>query len=171
MRALWVERRFSPRSPTGEAQASLWYSNVRTAAGVIADCAHRTKGDEQAFKTCQLMERSGSSFADAGSRTFELRAPARPRPRARLHVRLVDVGSSRGAPRPRVALTSRAARVTLRLVSGRPVRVADDVFVGWTPTKNLSLVAAYLNIGSVLAPATQVTRHQDGPYLSVQAGF
>jgi len=135
MRALWVERRFSPRSPTGEAQASLWYSNVKTAAGVIADCAHRTKGDEQAFKTCQLMERSESSFADAGSRTFELRAPARPSPRARLHVRLVDVGSSRGAPRPRVTLTSRAARVTLRLVSGRPVRVAYDVFVGWTPVR------------------------------------
>jgi hypothetical protein len=45
------------------------------------------------------------------------------------------------------------------------------LFVGWTPTKNLSLVAAYLNIGSVLGPVTQVTRHQDGPYLSVQAGF
>jgi hypothetical protein len=48
---------------------------------------------------------------------------------------------------------------------------AYDVFVGWTPTKNLSLVAAYLNIGGVLGPATGVTRHQDGPYLSVQAGF
>jgi hypothetical protein len=45
------------------------------------------------------------------------------------------------------------------------------LFVGWTPTKNLSLVAAYLNIGSVLGPVTHVTRHQDGPYLSVQAGF
>jgi hypothetical protein len=54
---------------------------------------------------------------------------------------------------------------------------ADDqtnawtVFAAWTPTRNLSLVAAYLNIGSVLAPVTGVTRHQDGPYLSVQAGF
>jgi hypothetical protein len=48
---------------------------------------------------------------------------------------------------------------------------AWTVFAGWTPTRNLSLVAAYLNIGSVLAPVTHVTRHQDGPYLSVQAGF
>ena len=48
---------------------------------------------------------------------------------------------------------------------------AYTVFLGWTPTKNLSLVAAYLNIGGVLGPATGVTRHQDGPYISIQAGF
>ena len=48
---------------------------------------------------------------------------------------------------------------------------AYSVFLGWTPTKNLSLVAAYLNIGGVLGPATGVTRHQDGPYISLQAGF
>jgi hypothetical protein len=48
---------------------------------------------------------------------------------------------------------------------------AYDVFLGWAPTKNISLVAAYLNIGGVLGPVTKVNRHQDGPYLSVQAGF
>jgi hypothetical protein len=48
---------------------------------------------------------------------------------------------------------------------------AWTIFAAWTPTRNLSLVAAYLNIGSVLAPVTGVTKHQDGPYLSVQAGF
>jgi hypothetical protein len=48
---------------------------------------------------------------------------------------------------------------------------AWTVFAAWTPTRNLSLVAAYLNIGSVLAPATGVSKHQDGPYFSVQAGF
>jgi hypothetical protein len=48
---------------------------------------------------------------------------------------------------------------------------AWDVFAAWTPTKNISLVAAYLNVGSILAPVTTVSRHQDGPYLSVQAGF
>jgi hypothetical protein len=48
---------------------------------------------------------------------------------------------------------------------------AWTIFAAWAPTRNLSLVAAYLNIGSVLAPVTGVTRHQDGPYLSVQAGF
>jgi hypothetical protein len=48
---------------------------------------------------------------------------------------------------------------------------AYDVFVGWAPTKNISVVAAYLNVGSILSPATGVTRHQDGPYISLQAGF
>jgi Protein of unknown function (DUF3034) len=48
---------------------------------------------------------------------------------------------------------------------------AWDVFAAWTPTKNISLVAAYLNVGNILAPVTTVTRHQDGPYLSVQVGF
>jgi len=133
LRALWVERRFSPQSSTGEAEASLWYSNVKTAAGVIADCAHRTKGDEQAFKACQGSERSSSTFSDAGPKTFELRAPPRPGARARLHVRLVDVGSSKNAAPPRLSLTRSGARVTLGFVSGRPVRLAYDVFVGWAP--------------------------------------
>jgi len=50
-----------------------------------------------------------------------------------LHARLVDVGSSAGAPPPRLALTANGARVTLGFVSGRTVRVAYNVFVGWTP--------------------------------------
>lgn len=48
---------------------------------------------------------------------------------------------------------------------------AWDVFAAWTPTKNISLLAAYLNVGSILGPVTGVTRHQDGPYISIQAGF
>jgi hypothetical protein len=133
MRALWVERAFSPRSPTGEAEAALWYSNAKTPAGVIADCAHRTKGDRQAFKACQASERASSTFADRGSRTFVLKAPPRPSPKAHLRARLVDAGSSRGAPRPRLTLTRDGVRVRLTMVSGRPVRMAYHVFAGWTP--------------------------------------
>jgi hypothetical protein len=48
---------------------------------------------------------------------------------------------------------------------------AWDAFVAWAPTRNISVVAAYLNIGSVLAPVTGVTSDQNGPYVSVQAGF
>lgn len=48
---------------------------------------------------------------------------------------------------------------------------AWDAFVAWAPTRNVSIVAAYLNIGSVLAPVTGVTHDQSGPYLSLQAGF
>jgi hypothetical protein len=139
IRALWVERAFSPRSPTGEAEASIWYSNVKTPAGVLADCAHRTKGDRQAFKVCQATESASSSFADAGSKTFLLRAPRRPGRHARLRARLVDAGSSPGAPRPRLTLTRDGVRVTLQLVSGRAVRVADQVFVGWTPVPQRAL--------------------------------
>ena len=133
LRALWVERSFSPSSPEGDAEASVWYSNVKTAAGVIADCAHRTKGDREAFKTCQATEPASSTFADAGSKSFILSAPPRPSPSARLRARLVDVGSSRGAPKPTIALLRNGARVMLRFVSGRAVRTAYNVFVGWTP--------------------------------------
>lgn len=48
---------------------------------------------------------------------------------------------------------------------------AWDAFVAWAPTRNISVVAAYLNIGSVLAPVTGVTSDQRGPYVSLQAGF
>jgi hypothetical protein len=48
---------------------------------------------------------------------------------------------------------------------------AWDIFAAWAPSKNLSLVVAYLNLGSILAPATGDTRHQDGLYVSVQAGL
>lgn len=133
IRAFWAERRSSPRSPTGEAEASLWYSNVKTAAGVLADCAHQTKGDREAFRTCQTTERSSSTFADTGSKTFVLKAPPRPVPGARLRARLVNVGSSRGSPRPQLKLAGNSVQVRLALVSGRAVRVAYNVFVGWTP--------------------------------------
>jgi hypothetical protein len=48
---------------------------------------------------------------------------------------------------------------------------AWDIFGAWTPTKNISLVAAYLDLGGILGPATGVTHHQAGPYLSLQLGF
>jgi hypothetical protein len=143
IRALWVERRFSPRSSTGESEAALWYSNAKTPAGIIADCAHRTKGDRQAFKTCQATERG--SFADSGSRSFVLRAPPRPSPRARLRARLVNVGSTRSAPRPRLRLTKNGVRVTLTFVAGRRTTLAYHVFVGWTPTP-LRLRARHLRV-------------------------
>ena len=60
----------------------------------------------------------------------------------------------------------------------RPDNLAADeedaawtVFAAWTPTHNISLVAAYLNIGSVLAPVTTETDDQAGAYLSLQVGF
>ena len=48
---------------------------------------------------------------------------------------------------------------------------AWDAFIAWTPTKNISLVAAYVNLGSILAPVTSDTSDQKGTYLSLQVGF
>ena len=48
---------------------------------------------------------------------------------------------------------------------------AWTAFVAWAPTRNISLVAAYLNLGSILGPVTGVTKNQDGAYVSLQVGF
>jgi hypothetical protein len=48
---------------------------------------------------------------------------------------------------------------------------AWDVFVAWAPTRHVSIVAAYLNMGNILGPATGVDHDQAGSYLSAQFGF
>jgi hypothetical protein len=48
---------------------------------------------------------------------------------------------------------------------------AWDAFVAWTPTRNISLVAAYVNLGSILGPVTARSADQKGAYLSLQVGF
>jgi hypothetical protein len=48
---------------------------------------------------------------------------------------------------------------------------AWDAFVAWAPTKNISLVAAYVNLGPILGPATGDNDDQKGAYLSLQVGF
>jgi hypothetical protein len=50
-------------------------------------------------------------------------------------------------------------------------RGAWDAFVAWSATRNISLVAAYVRLGSILAPVTKQSRNQDGAYLSLQVGF
>jgi hypothetical protein len=48
---------------------------------------------------------------------------------------------------------------------------AWDVFVAWAPFRAISIVGAYVNVGSILAPVTTKTTTQRGPYVSLQAGF
>ncbi len=48
---------------------------------------------------------------------------------------------------------------------------AWDLFVAWAPNRHVSVVAAYVNLGSILGPATTVDRDQTGSYLSVQFGY
>jgi Protein of unknown function (DUF3034) len=50
-------------------------------------------------------------------------------------------------------------------------RGAWDAFVAWSATRNISLVAAYVRLGSILAPVTKESHNQDGAYLSLQVGF
>ncbi|KYP10947.1 MAG: hypothetical protein A0129_10205 [Limnobacter sp. CACIAM 66H1] len=45
-----------------------------------------------------------------------------------------------------------------------------DLFVAWAPTKNLSLTAAYVDLGRIV-PATTEGRSQTGFYLSAQLAF
>jgi hypothetical protein len=50
-------------------------------------------------------------------------------------------------------------------------RGAWDVFAAWTPTRHVSVVAGFVSLGSILAPVSQVSRSQNGAYLSIQAGY
>jgi len=50
-------------------------------------------------------------------------------------------------------------------------RAAWDVFAAWTPSRNISVVAAFVSLGSILAPVTKQSRDQNGAYLSLQVGF
>ena len=45
-----------------------------------------------------------------------------------------------------------------------------DVFIAWAPSKNLSLTAAYVDLGQI-APGLTANRKQRGAYLSAQVAF
>lgn len=47
---------------------------------------------------------------------------------------------------------------------------AYDAFIAWFPTKNVSLTAAYVDLGQIVGALTQNER-QRGGYLSLQVGF
>jgi hypothetical protein len=50
-------------------------------------------------------------------------------------------------------------------------REAWDAFVAWTLSRHVSVVAAYVNLGSILAPVTNDSRSENGAYVSLQVGF
>jgi hypothetical protein len=133
LRAVWVERqRVSPRSASGEREGDLVISTAGTPAAASANCAHRTKGDPVAFKACLD---SDSGWQDvSGAYRFALGAPPRPSAKARMRVRVVDAGSSLGAPAVKAApgLNSAVVTVGVSARAGRRLVVAKRVFVGWT---------------------------------------
>ena len=94
-RALWLERapgRPSPLATRGESEGDLFLSSDKTYAGVEADCAHRSKGDSPAFRSCLATEPAWQDLS--GSYRFRLRVPRRPAAGSRLVVRVLDAGSS-----------------------------------------------------------------------------
>jgi hypothetical protein len=48
---------------------------------------------------------------------------------------------------------------------------AWDAFVAWTPTKNISFVGAFVDLGEILSPVTLNRENQTGQYVSFQIGF
>ncbi|MHB8642921.1 MAG: hypothetical protein ACYDA3_08560 [Gaiellaceae bacterium] len=113
--AAWVERAVSPRSKTGEREADLFLTTDKTRAGVNADCAHRTKHDQTAFKACVT---SAPDYVDmSGSYSFPLPAAGR--------VRVVDAGSVNAPP---VTVAGGALRFTIPPDGKRHI-VAKEVFV------------------------------------------
>lgn len=134
-RALWVHRRPggpSPLSPYGETEGDLFFSNDKTFAGVEADCAHKVKGDVPAFQSCLKTEREWQDVA--GTYRFGLRLPPKPSAKAIAAVRVLDAGSTPGAPRPVATVKGRNVNVTLTVganPNGKLV-VAKRVLVRWT---------------------------------------
>jgi hypothetical protein len=118
--ALWVERSLSARSPTGEAEADLYLSNDQTEAGKSAECAHRTKHDQNAFNACVRAEPNTVDLS--GSYVFPL--PARGR------VRIVDAGSVNAPP-----LRVQGTNVVFTLpADGKRHVVAKEIFVAGKPS-------------------------------------
>lgn len=142
LRAIWLLRnpgRASPSSPFGESEGDLVISTNKTPAGAQADCAHSAKGDDDAFRACLNADANWQDVS--GEYRFFLRAPPRPSRTARLHVRIVDRGSTAAG---RQVLAGRAVRLAadppgvhlafdLTARRGERFVVAKQVFVGWRP--------------------------------------
>ena len=125
---LWVER----REHRPQAEGDLFVSTDKTFAGVEAGCAHLVKGVVAAFQACLLTHSSQQDVN--GTYRFRLHVPPRPSPTSRLVVRVVDAGSSPGAPRARARVSGGGVDVTLTVnaAAGQRVVVAQRVLVAWT---------------------------------------
>ena len=135
-RAIWVERRAPTTNQTAQAEGDLFISTDGTIAARQAECAHRTKGDSAAFRTCL----AGPDVPQdvSGTYRFVLRAPPKPAGAARLAIAVEDAGSTRNTPRPQVSLSGREVVVSLTIPAHAglaPTRlvVARRILVAWKP--------------------------------------
>ena len=130
-RALWVERRPSPRSAMGESEGDLYVSTDATPAGQIAECAHRTKGDKQAFRNCSFTQPNWLDVS--GDYDLFVSAPPRPAGATHLAARVVNMGSTIAVKQPRVVPGGARLRFHLDATRGKRLVLAEEVFVGWRP--------------------------------------
>ena len=70
------------------------------------------------------------------------------------------------------AMTNKLQRAGAAAGLGDGLRADDwkDIFIAWAPSKNVSLTAAYVDLGRIV-PATTGNRKQTGVYLSAQIAF
>ena len=132
IRAFWVQRQgVSPRSATGDAEGDLVISTDGTPAGASANCQHRTRGDKAAFRACLAADPGWQDVS--GSYRFALAAPPRPSVKARLRIRVVDAGSTAGAPAVKAVPGPKGVVVTVDVSTppGRRVVIAKRVLAGW----------------------------------------
>jgi len=129
-RAIWDERAPSARSPFGESEGDLYVTTDATPAGQIAECAHRTKGDQVAYKACSFAQPNWLDVS--GDYTLTLAAPPRPPGATSLAVRVVDRGSTVD-PHWRSTIAGGKLTLAFHLDSPQNERVvlAKQVFLGW----------------------------------------
>jgi hypothetical protein len=136
---LWVKRKWSPNSRTGETEADLYLTTDKTTAGKQADCAHKTKHDQSAFKACLATERD---YVDiGGTYKYVLSLPPSSRGGRKL-VRIVDMGSVNRPP-IRAATTGgpwNQAGIAFTIPhDGRRHVVALRVFARWAARRSTPL--------------------------------
>ena len=136
-RAIWVARQ-TTTARNAQAEGDLFISTDGTYAAREAQCAHRTKGDPAAFRTC-LAEPDVPQDV-SGSYRFVLRMPPKPAGARRLAIAVEDAGSTRNAARPQVSQTGRDLVVSLTIPARAglaPTRlvVARRILVAWTPRR------------------------------------
>ena len=154
-RALWVAR---------AAEGDLFLSSDKTFAGVEADCAHLAKGVVTAFRACLAVEPSWQDLS--GAYRFRLQLPKRP-PGARLQLRVVDAGSSAGAPRARARLRGNGVDVSLDVhaVTGQRLVIAQRVLARWTrgaPTEHVRVRFVRLLVRRAMDPGCPGGRNTCG---------
>lgn len=141
--ALWVERATSASSRTGEKEGDLFLTTDKTEAGKHADCAHRTKHDQAAFKACVFAE---PDYIDmSGAYKFPISLPPGT-DSGKATVRIVDAGSV-NAPKISTARIGNGFGISFTIPSdGKRHIVAKKFFITTKPAPTTHLRVTFETI-------------------------